>query len=173
MVRYEDARAIRFDGGSPSSRRTDARVILHQQLTPSAFWTLPLYFVRGDTSSWVEKHVLTPQLLALIPGAGNTAIWPARGQALDSIAAGTTVVWAVASRVNWLRPVTRAVSGFVARVLARYVGSFAVGSAFAATGVGAAAAALIDAGLLAWAVRDLWSAKDNFIEVLLDEWFPS
>lgn len=147
--------------------------MLHQQLTPSAFWTLPLYFIRGETSDWVEKHVLTPQLTALIPDAGNTAIWPARGQALGSIAAGTTVAWTVASKVNWLRPVTKAVSKFVARILAKYVGSFAVGSAFAASGVGAVATALLDAGLLAWAVRDLWNAKDDFIEALLDEWFPS
>lgn len=172
MVRYGDATAIRFDGGSPSSRRADARVILHQQLTPSAIWTLPLYFVRGATSDWVEAHVLTPQILALIPSAGQTAIWPARGQAVNSIAAGTTVVWSVASKLSWLRPVTRFISGFVAKVLAKYVGSFAVGSAFAATGIGAAAAALLDAGLLAWAVRDLWNAKDDFVEALLDEWFP-
>lgn len=149
------------------------RAILYQQLTPSSFWTLPLYFIRGETSEWVEKHILTPQLLALVPAAGETAIWPARGQALNSIAAGTTLAWGVAARIPLLKPVTKWVSAFVARVLAKYIGRFAAGSALAATGVGAVASAFIDAGLLAWSVSDLWNAKDDLIEGLLDEWFPS
>lgn len=145
---------------------------MYQQLPPSAFWTLPLYFVRGETSVWVEEHILTPQLLALVPSAGETAIWPTRGQALSSIAAGTSLMWSAASKVSWLRPVTKWVTSFVSRILAKYVGRFAAGSALAATGVGAVATAFIDAGLLAWAVSDLWNAKNDLIEGLLDEWFP-
>lgn len=148
------------------------RAILYQQLAPSAFWTLPIYFLRGETSDWVEKHILTPQLLDLVPAAGETAIWPTRGQALTSIAAGTTLTWGTASRIPLLKPVTKWVATFVSKILAKYVGRFAAGSALAATGVGAVVSAFIDAGLLAWSVSDLWNAKDDLIEGLLDEWFP-
>jgi hypothetical protein len=81
-------------------------------------------------------------------------------------------MWSAASKISWLRPITKWVSSFVSRVLAKYVGRFAAGSALAATGVGAVATAFIDAGLLAWAVSDLWNAKNDLIEGLLDEWFP-
>lgn len=164
--------AFRYDGGTPASRRADARAILYQQLTPSAFWTLPIYFLRGETSAWVSTHILTPQLVDLIPAAGETAIWPARAQALNSIAAGTTIAWGVASRVPLLKPVTNWVAKFVSKILAKYIGRFAAGSALAATGVGAVVSAFIDAGLLAWSVSDLWNAKNDLIEGLLDEWFP-